>query len=118
MAFLETRDTGVLPSAMMASSSEPQLNVTHSEGVSGGKLLKRVLPRYPDVARDSGISGDVVLTAVVGVDGKLHDIKAITGSPVLREQAIAAAKQWLYSPFLLGGKPVETRTRITMNFTR
>ena len=86
--------------------------------MTGGKLLRKVLPRYPEMARRAGVTGDVVLTATITVDGSLRDIKVISGSPLLREEAIAAAKQWRYSPYLLGGKPVQTETRITMNFNR
>ena len=56
--------------------------------------------------------------STITVDGSLRDIKVISGSPLLREEALAAAKQWRYSPYLLGGKPVQTETRITMNFNR
>lgn len=92
--------------------------VTLSQGVTEGRLLKKVLPRYPDMARRAGVAGDVVLTATIATDGTLRGIKAISGSPLLREEAIAAAKQWRYSPYKLGGKPVETDTRITMSFHR
>jgi protein TonB len=68
------------------------------------------------MARRAGVGGDVVLSAMIGVDGKLKNIRVVSGSPLLREAAISAAKQWRYSPYLLGGKPVETDTHITISF--
>ena len=75
-------------------------------------------PATTTMGRRAGVSGDVVLAAIIGADGTLHDLKVISGSPLLRDEAIAAAKQWRYSPYLLGGKPVETDTHITISFHR
>jgi protein TonB len=89
-----------------------------SQGVVEGKLIKKVVPRYPDMARAAGISGDVILSARIGVDGALHDLKVVTGSPLLRAAAIDAAREWRYSPYTLGGRPVEADTRITISFRK
>ena len=119
MSELAGRTTEVLPAAIVAAKPPaPDLQLTQSQGVTQGKLLKKVMPRYPEMARRAGVSGDVVLAAIIGADGTLHDLKVISGSPLLRDEAIAAAKQWRYSPYLLGGKPVETDTHITISFHR
>jgi TonB family protein len=110
--------SALLPGVIASNAKAPDFKPVQSLGVTGGKLLRKVLPRYPEMARRAGVTGDVVLTATITVDGSLRDIKVISGSPLLREEAIAAAKQWRYSPYLLGGKPVQTETRITMNFNR
>jgi hypothetical protein len=34
----------------------------------------------------------------------------------LRNAAVAAVKQWVYSPTILNGKPVESESRIVLNF--
>jgi TonB family protein len=94
----------------------PGLTLPQSRGVVEGKLTRKVLPQYPEMARRAGVGGDVVLSATIGVDGKLKNIRVVSGSPLLREAAISAAKQWRYSPYLLGGKPVETDTHITISF--
>ena len=94
----------------------PGLTLPQSRGVVEGKLTRKVLPQYPEMARRAGVGGDVVLSATIGIDGKLKNIRVISGSPLLREAAISAAKQWRYSPYLLGGKPVETDTHITISF--
>ena len=116
---LAAHDTStLLPGVITSKTATPEFKPIQSQGVTGGKLLKKVLPRYPEIARRAGITGDVVLTATIAVDGSLRDINVVSGSPLLREEAIRAAKQWRYSPYLLGGKPVQTETRISMNFSR
>jgi TonB family protein len=119
IAASASRGIGALPTSVTVPKMEaPQLQAPPSQGVTEGKLLKKVLPRYPDMARAAGVSGDVVLSARIATDGTLHDLKVISGSPLLRSPAIEAAKQWRYSPYKLGGTPVETETRITISFHR
>jgi membrane protein involved in colicin uptake len=51
------------------------------------------------------------------VDGKLHDIRVISGSSLLSGAAVAAAEQWRYSPARLHGNVVESQATIDINFT-
>jgi TonB family protein len=85
-------------------------------GVTGGQLLRRVPPIYPDFARRSGITGSVVLTGIVTKDGTVKHIKVVSGNSMLADAAVRAVSAWRYSPFMLNGKPVETETRIVLNF--
>jgi protein TonB len=84
--------------------------------VTGGQLLRRVSPVYPDFARRSGITGSVVLSGTVTTDGLVKHIKVISGNAMLADAAVRAVNQWRYSPFIYNGKPVETETRIVLNF--
>jgi TonB family protein len=81
------------------------------------KLLYRVNPEYPEDARSRGIQGDVVLRAVVSLKGAVLSLTAISSpDPQLAEAAIRAVKEWRYQPSLLNGEPVETITKIAVNF--
>jgi len=40
----------------------------------------------------------------------------VSGHPLLRSAAVAAVKQWVYRPTYLNGKPVESESRISLNF--
>ena len=106
-----------LPASIVSARPvTPELPPAQSQGVVPGKLIKRVLPQYPDMARRAGVSGDVVMTAVIQTNGALRQLKVVSGSPLLREAALDAARQWRYSPYMLGGKPVEAETHITVSF--
>jgi TonB family protein len=116
---LASSNSGALPASLIPEkTAPPQLQAPPAIGVTEGKLLRKVLPQYPQMARSANISGDVVLSAKIGTDGVLHSIKVVSGNPLLREAAIDAARQWRYLPYKLGGKPVETDTRITITFHR
>ncbi len=88
-----------------------------SQGVTEGLLMKKVQPAYPPLARSARIQGQVVLQAVIGKDGTIQNLRAISGHPMLTPAAIDAVKQWRYKPYFLNGEPVEVDTQITVNFT-
>jgi len=110
------------PPAAAAPQSAPAQTAnaarTSSKGgqVQQAQLIFRRDPEYPSLARNSGAQGEVVLTAKIGVDGKVKDVKVLLGHPLLRNAAVAAVMQWLYKPTLLNGVPVEAETRISLNF--
>ena len=79
-------------------------------------MISRKDPAYPPLAKQSGAQGEVILTATIGVDGKVKDVKVVAGHPLLRNAAVAAVKQWVYKPTFLNGKPVESESRISLNF--
>jgi protein TonB len=88
-----------------------------SQGVTEGLLLRKVQPVYPPLARSARIQGQVVLQAVIGKDGTIQNLRAISGHPMLTPAAIDAVRQWRYKPYFLNGEPVEVDTQITVNFT-
>ncbi len=87
-----------------------------SEGVMDASLVHRVLPVYPAIARPMHLSGQVVLHAVIGVDGSVQQLQVVSGNGILAQAALAAVRQWHYRPTQLSGRPVEVETTITVNF--
>jgi protein TonB len=88
-----------------------------SSGVAQGLLLRKVDPQYPSLARQARIQGTVVLQAIIGKDGTVQNLRAISGHPMLIQSAVDAVKQWLYKPYYLNGEPIEVETQINVNFT-
>ncbi len=87
-----------------------------SEGVSAGRLIKKVAPVYPPLAER--VQGQVVLQAVIAKDGSVQSVKVVSGNPVLGEAAAEAVRQWRYQPYLLNGEAVEVETQVQVNFKR
>jgi TonB family protein len=73
-------------------------------------------PSYPDLARKARIEDVVVLSATIGKDGLVKEIKVIRGNPLLKDEAVNTVKGWEYRPHLLNGDPVEVTATITINF--
>jgi protein TonB len=109
---------GIISSTPVAvpKVATPQ-RVRVSAGVTEGLLIHKVQPTYPPLARSARIQGQVVLQAVIGKDGTIQGLHAVSGHPMLTPAAIDAVKQWRYKPYFLNGEPVEVDTQITVNFT-
>lgn len=62
------------------------------------KVVVRVKPQYPVLAKRMKISGSVMLTAVVGPSGTVKQVNTIMGEKILLDAARAAVKQWKFAP--------------------
>ncbi len=102
------------PPVVAVPSASGPLRV--SEGVAQGFLVQEVKPAYPPLARQARIQGSVMLQAIIGKDGRIENLRVITGHPMLAPAAIEAVKQWRYRPYTLNREPVEVETEITVNF--
>jgi periplasmic protein TonB len=80
------------------------------------RLVRRVQPEYPPLARAAHVSGTVQLRAIIARDGTVRELQVMSGNPLLLQAARAAVLQWRYRPTLLNGEPVEVETYITANF--
>ena len=88
-----------------------------SAGVAQGMLIAKTRPIYPVDAKKAGVSGTVVLSAVISTDGLIKNLRVVSGPHLLQQAAVDAANQWRYRPYLLNGDPVEVRTTINVVFT-
>jgi TonB family protein len=84
--------------------------------VSLGAVLHRVEPPYPALAKATHTSGIVELECVVGVDGRIKEVKVRSGNAFLARAAVEAAWQWVYVPSKLNGMPIEVITNLTFTF--
>lgn len=85
--------------------------------VMAGNLAWSKIPVYPPIAKVSKTSGAVVLHAIIGKDGSIKQLQALSGPEMLKGAAIEAVKDWKYKPYLLNGNPVEVDTSITVTFS-
>ncbi len=91
--------------------------VTVASNLQAGNLIKKVPPAYPEFAKSTRIQGTVRFAAVIGRDGKIQNLKFVSGPSPLAQAAMDAVKQWAYKPTVLNGIPVEVLTQIDVNFT-
>jgi TonB family protein len=92
------------------------LKLRVSSGVAEGLRTHYVEPEYPQAARMSHVSGDVLLHAIIDRKGRIAELTMVSGHPLLAESAIKAVKQWEYRPFILNGKPVLVETVIRVSY--
>jgi len=109
---------GIIGSTSVAAvpKLEPVKRIRVSQGVTQGLLVHRVEPLYPKIALAARITGVVQLKAIIGKDGNIKELQALSGPPLLVPSAIDAVKQWHYKPYLLNGDAVEVETSVTVTF--
>jgi protein TonB len=88
-----------------------------SSGVATGQLLAPIQPVYPAIAKAAHIQGTVVVQAVIAKDGRIEQLRVISGPPMLQSAATEAIQKARYRPFLLNGEPVAVETTINVVFT-
>jgi len=94
----------------------PLVALPVSQGVTGGRITRKIDPTYPSEARVKRIEGAVMLDALVAEDGTVREVSITSGPPLLAKAAVQAVKQWRYQPFLLNGRPVSIHNQITIQF--
>jgi TonB family protein len=98
-----------------ADPNEEPVNVP--EDVMVRKIVHQVNPGFPTRAAAAHVSGTVTMEVLVGKDGKVESVKAISGPDLLRDWATAAVRQWVFKPTKMKGKLVEVRTKIFITYT-
>jgi protein TonB len=79
-------------------------------------LIRRVIPAYPVLARQARVQGIVELMGVIAIDGRVKELRVVSGNPLLVGAALDGVRQWLYRPTYLNGNPVEVVCPITVYF--
>lgn len=80
------------------------------------KLIDKVSPVYPALARQAKIQGVVSVNIVVHKDGTVTVLNVGAGHPLLARAAIAAVQQWKYQPTTVAGEPVEVQAKVYVTF--
>jgi protein TonB len=88
----------------------------------GGRIkipakVLHVPPVYPVIAQQARVEGVVIIEAIIGTDGRVKEARVLKSKPLLDEAALAAVRQWVFSPTTLNGVPVPVLMTVTVNFT-
>ncbi len=84
--------------------------------VMESKLIKKLTSVYPPLALQARIQGTVRLNALIDQNGRIKNLQAASGHPLLVPAAMQAATQYAYQPTLLNGQPAEVVTVLDINF--
>jgi TonB family protein len=83
-----------------------------------GLVRHRTAPVYPASAKQAHIQGTVVVQAVIGKDGKVSELHAVSGPAQLQQSAIDCVRKWEFRPFVVSGKPAEVESKFELLFVR
>ncbi len=107
----------VAPPVVQPVAIEPPKRIVLPASVQEAKLIHKILPVYPPLAKLTRVSGTVRLTGIIAADGTIRDLQVESGPALLIQTTLEAVRQWVYQPTLLSGNPVEVITSINVTFT-
>jgi TonB family protein len=79
-------------------------------------LIYRVEPFYPKEALQQGVEGTVRIHLTIGQDGRVRNLRVLSGPALLNSAALDAAQDWRYMPALRNGEPVEAEEDVSVEF--
>lgn len=86
-------------------------------GVSAPQVIAKTDPEYSEEARKAGLTGNVMLSLIVGVDGTARDIRVDKPMGLgLDEQAVSAVRTWRFKPGMKDGMPVPVAVNVEVAF--
>jgi protein TonB len=105
------------PPASPPPAPQPKAPVRLHSGIKPPQRLVGIPPVYPMAARAAHKEGLVILEATIDEQGNVTETRLLRSIPLLDEAAVAAVRQWKFSPTLLNGVPVPIVMTVTVNFT-
>ncbi|HTT33783.1 MAG TPA: energy transducer TonB [Methylomirabilota bacterium] len=96
------------------SESHAKPKIIHITQLDPARLVRRVEPVYPTLAKQIHKEGKVELRAIIATDGTIQSLEIVSGDPIFYLSAREAVSQWRYQPTILNGQVVEVETYITV----
>ncbi len=90
--------------------------ITKGGDVMMATVINRVDPVYPQLAQQARIEGTVRLNTLIDKDGRVIEVKYVSGPAMLVQSAIDAVKQWRFHPTMLNNTPVQVECVFDLNF--
>jgi protein TonB len=110
------------PVSQIEAPPPPRLEARPNTPVRiGGKVLapqriRSEAPVYPPLAIRARVEGVVVIEAIISTTGAVQQARVVTSVPLLDEAALAAVRQWVFTPTLLNGVPVPVIMTVNVEF--
>jgi protein TonB len=112
-------DAGQVPAIAPPPAPPPPQPKTVRPGgsIRVPRRINDVRPVYPVIAQQARREGTVVIDALIGEDGRIRQARVLSKpEPLLDEAALAAVRQWVFTPTLLNGEPVSVAMTVTVDF--
>jgi TonB family protein len=91
-------------------TSEPQQILKVPARAMAALLLTSATPESPKMPKCSNRM--VTLDVVIGDDGRVRSLNALSGFEEFKQSAVTAVKQWTYKPYLQNGVPISVETTV------
>jgi TonB family protein len=106
-------DSAVPDRGAFNCTQQPERNVTPPHATYSPA------PEYSEQASKQKITGTVLLSLTVGVDGIPREIRVEKGIGYgLDQKAVEAVSRWKFDPALKDGQPIEKQIKVEVSFNR
>lgn len=90
------------------------LRLKESDRFTPPVVVDRVTPKFESMR---GVKGSVLVAGIVTPEGKIINVRVLRSiDPIIDERAVAAFRQYRFTPALLNGKPVHATYREEISF--
>jgi protein TonB len=79
-------------------------------------IITQAIPVYPEIARQAGMEGDVIVEMVIGTEGRVQSVAILRGPPVFHDAAREAAMKMTFSPAKQNDRPVRVKVSQRISF--
>jgi len=94
----------------------PKAPVRVGGRVKEPKVITRVEPIYPLLAKQTHLQGSVIIDAIIDEHGNITQMNVVSGPPLLILAALEAVRKWKYEPTYLNDDPVPVQLNVTVSF--
>lgn len=127
LRVFSSADAGTAPAPSDASpgkptcvSAEESFDSPEFVRVPSGQLYvkakERSLPPYPPIAKAAGLQSTVIVEMLVSKGRDVICARSLSGHPLLRAVAVAAALKWKFEPIEGSGNPTKVAGTVAINF--
>ncbi len=102
--------------AQTGKTSDAEIAVRKSGIALEQEATKQIEPVFPPIAKAARASGEVKVEVTIDKAGKVISARVLSGHPLLRDSALAAARQWEFKPTMASGRPAKVSGILTFNF--
>jgi TonB family protein len=96
--------------------AKPKAAAVPQQSLVQAVAIQKVAPVYPELAKKFNIAGTVTLNIQISETGKVTEAAAVSGPEMLRSAALAAVRQWRFSPASLNGNNVSSNGTVSLVF--
>jgi TonB family protein len=105
------------PSALEPATNAAEREPIQNQAAAAPAPQANYSTTYPLLSQHTNVQGSVVLQAVISAEGNVQDLRVLSGPAILSGAAQQAVREWRFKPVVQNGQAVETKAKITVNFS-
>ena len=107
-----------IASLLLAGLASASVHAQEADAIKPPRLVHFVPAEYPKDKHDAGITAKVLLSIEISEDGKVGNVEVLeSAGPDFDQAAVAAIRQFEFTPAESGGQPIPVKITYRYDFT-